>query len=365
MEAREMNERQRQGVAIRQQKAGLNSQGSSGKRSGFTTHGQGATEATQRFLQSTIDALSAHIAILDETGNIVAVNEPWRRFGEDNGSIGPGHQIGANYLKACESVNGRSRAEAITVAEGIRSIVEGRRTDFRTVYCCTSEREKRWFQLRATRFYDDDGMRLVMVHENITEIKHAESELREISEHLLRLQDEERRKIARDLHDVTAQNIFAMTMNLARLKKILPDLGGRAEELLDETISLGEESLQEIRTVSYVLHPPTVHGGGLVAALRCYIEGFVKRTGIEVALSAEPQAMDLPAAVQTVLFRIVQESLANIIRHSGSSTARISLRKSAGMVLIHVEDEGVGISPEILDESSGQIRSLGVGIPGM
>jgi len=365
MEAQEMRDRQSHGAAVRQQKKGLNEQNPLGEHSGLKKQTPAATEASQRFLQSTIDALSAHIAILDESGNIVAVNEPWLKFGEDNGSIGPGHDIGVNYLKVCESVDGMSRPEALAVAEGIRSIMEGRTTDFRTVYCCRSQREKLWFQLRATRFYDEGGMRLVMVHENITEIKHAESELREVTEHLLRLQDEERKRIARDLHDVTAQNIFAMTMNLARLKKILPDLGGRAGELLAETISLGEESLQEIRTVSYVLHPPTVDGGGLVAALRCYIEGFVKRTGIDVALSAEPQAMDLPAAVQTVLFRIVQESLANIIRHSGSSTARISLRKSAGMVLIHVEDEGVGISPEILDESSGQIRSLGVGIPGM
>jgi len=208
-------------------------------------------------------------------------------------------------------------------------------------------------------------MRLVMVHEDITEIKHAEAELREITEHLLQLQDEERRRIARDLHDVTAQNIFAMTMNLARLRKILPELGGRAEELLSETTTLAEESLQEIRTVSYVLHPPTLHGGGLVAALGAYIEGFVKRTGIEVTLGAESRNIELPAEVQTALFRIVQESLANIIRHSKSRTARINLTENGRDMLLQVQDDGVGISSEILDEASGQIKSLGVGIPGM
>jgi signal transduction histidine kinase len=329
-----------------------------------TSLAEGSTEATQRFLQSTIDALSAHIAILDEKGTIIAANERWRRFDEGNRFIGPGHRIGANYLESCEQAYRESNSDGIAVAEGIRSIIEGRSADFRTVYCCDSSEGKRWFQLRATRFYDQ-GTRLVMVHEDITEIKHAEAELREITEHLLRLQDEERRRIARDLHDVTAQNIFAMTMNLARLRKILPELRGRAEDLLVETILLGEESLQEIRTVSYVLHPPTVHGGGLVSALQSYIEGFVKRTGTEVSLTAEPNEMDLPAEVQTALFRIVQEGLANIIRHSGSRTAKISLRQCAREMLLQVEDEGVGISSDILDDASGEIKSLGVGIPGM
>jgi signal transduction histidine kinase len=265
----------------------------------------------------------------------------------------------------CESVVGESRDEGIAVAQGIRAMMEGQRREFRVVYRCHSPEEKRWFQLRATRFYDSGSMRLVMAHENITEIKHAEEELRAMTDQLLRLQDDERARIARDLHDVTAQNIFAMTMNLARLRKVLPDLAGRAEELVAETILLGEESLDEIRTVSYVLHPPTVRGEGLVSALRAFIEGFVKRTGIEVTLDAEPQRMHLPADVQTALFRIVQESLANIIRHSGSRTARIELSTSAGEVLLQVKDEGVGMSPEILDEPSGQVRSLGVGIPGM
>jgi signal transduction histidine kinase len=319
--------------------------------------------ASQQFLQSTIDALSAHIAILDEAGNIIAVNDPWRRFGADNGLQSPGHGLGANYLAVCESA--QECEESAAVAEGIRAILEGSKTEFRIVYRCHSAEEKRWFQLRATRFYDNGSIRLVMAHENITEIKHAEEELRCMTDQLLRLQDDERARIARDLHDVTAQNIFAMTMNLARLRRLLPDLAGRAEELVAETILLGEESLQEIRTVSYVLHPPTVRGEGLVSALRAYIEGFVKRTGIQVTLDAEPQRMHLAADVQTALFRIVQESLANIIRHSRSRTARIELSKSECQVLLRVKDEGIGIPSEILDAPAGQVRSIGVGIPGM
>jgi signal transduction histidine kinase len=321
--------------------------------------------ASHQFLQSTIDALSAHIAILDQNGNIIAVNEQWRRFGEENKFGIPGHGIGTNYLAVCESAVGESSEQAIAVAKGIRAIIEGARKEFRIVYRCHSPQEKRWFQLRATRFYDNGSIRLVMAHENITEIKHAEEELRGMTDQFLRLQDEERARIASDLHDVTAQNIFAMTMNLARLRRLLPDLAGRAEELVAETILLGEESLQEIRTVSYVLHPPAVGGEGLVSALQMYIEGFVKRTGIQVTLAADPHRMNLPAEVQTALFRIVQESLANIIRHSGSRTARIELSKNASEVLLRVKDEGIGIPSEILDRTSGQVRSLGVGIPGM
>jgi signal transduction histidine kinase len=348
----------------RRDRSGLYEQRRPGERNVSPDLVEGARGTTERFLQSTIDALSAHIAILDNRGIVIAANERWRGFGKGDLFICPGHSIGANYLESCEAADEESSADGMAVVEGIRAIIEGRRADFRTVYCCGSSHGKRWFQLRATRFYDQ-GLRIVMVHEDITEIKHAEAELREITEHLLRLQDEERRRIARDLHDVTAQNIFAMTMNLARLRKIVPELQGRAEELLAETTLLAEESLQEIRTVSYVLHPPTVNGAGLVLALRSYIDGFVRRTGIEVTLNAESQSIELPAEVQTALFRIVQESLANIIRHSESRTAKINLTQSAREMLLQVEDEGVGISSEILDETSGQVRSLGVGIPGM
>ena len=352
-------------AAISYKEGGLRGQGGIAEDTTLRKQAEEATLATQQFLQSAIDALSAHIAILDERGNIIAVNEPWRKFAEENRFDGPSHGIGMNYLDVCESAVGEIPDEGIAVAEGIRSILDSRSADFRIVYSCHSPEEKRWFQLRATRFYDNSRMRLVMVHENITEIKHADEELRGITDHLLRLQDEERRRIARDLHDVTAQNIFAITMNLARLRKILPTFTGRAEELVAETILLGEESLQEIRTVSYVLHPPTLRGEGLVSALRSYIEGFVRRTGIRVTLEAEPEKVELPAEVQTALFRIVQESLANIIRHSGSKTARIQLSRRSDGVLLQVKDEGVGIPSELLDETSGQIRSLGVGIPGM
>src|SRR5262249_45818361 len=158
------------GAAIRQPESRLNGHDSLRGVKPFEKQNRLATETTQRFLQSTIDALSAHIAILDETGNILAVNEPWGKFGEENGVIGAGHHIGADYLRVCESVHGEARPDAITIAQGIRSIMEGRTSDFRTVYCCHADPDKKWFQLRATRFYDDGGMRLVLVHEDITEI---------------------------------------------------------------------------------------------------------------------------------------------------------------------------------------------------
>jgi len=198
---------------------------------------------------------------------------------------------------------------------------------------------------------------------DITEHKRNEEELQRLAVRLLNLQEAERRRLARELHDVTAQNLFATTMNLARLQRGVLE-PSEAASLLTESRQLCDQALQEIRTLSYVLHPPMLDQAGLVGALKWYVEGFVKRSGIKVEVSSAKDIGRLSRDVETALFRVVQESLTNIRRHSESSSAHIRLEKRYDQIILQITDYGRGMSKPLLIETN-DANALGVGIPGM
>ncbi len=319
------------------------------------------SRTTRELLQSTIDSMSEHICILDEKTEIVTVNASWRRYAKKNGFRDPHYGIGMNYLRICE-VHTNSW-EAKKMAEGIRAILRGEQETFSFIYLCSPPDERAWLLARISRFIVGDLLRVVVTHEDVTEIKRAEESLRQLTARLLRLQDEERRRIARELHDVTAQNLVAIMSNFAYLRRLSSEMSERALSVISESIALGEQVLQEIRTLSYVLHPPLLDQAGLVSALQWYVDGFCKRSGIDVALSLGDIGR-LPSEIENALFRIVQECLTNVSRHSGSRTASIELNRDVESVVLKVEDKGRGI-PGLIDGQPYSIKTLGVGIQGM
>jgi len=165
---------------------------------------------------------------------------------------------------------------------------------------------------------------------------HAENELSQLTARLFNLQDEERRRIARELHDGTAQNLFAISIDIDLMRKQTSNGDSEINSLLDESATLCEQSLQEIRTLSYLLHPPLLDQVGLVSALKWYVEGFSKRTGIEVSLVALDIGGRMGSEIETALFRIVQEGLTNIRRHSCSETASIRLRRDSEQIFLEI-----------------------------
>jgi signal transduction histidine kinase len=192
-------------------------------------------------------------------------------------------------------------------------------------------------------------------------------EVRALANRLVHAHDDERRRIATMLHETTAQDLAALKMLLARLNRTANDrLGDEERKALTESISLAEQSMTEIRTVSYLLHPPFLDEGGLLSALRWYAGGFAERSGIKVNLDLPGRFERLPRDTETGLFRIVQEALTNIQRHAGSETARIRLRRGAGMLVLEIEDRGRGIPNALLSHiASGGGGGAGVGIAGM
>jgi signal transduction histidine kinase len=195
-------------------------------------------------------------------------------------------------------------------------------------------------------------------------LRQQRNELRALANRLMRAQDDERRRIAAMLHDTTAQDLAALKMLLAKVNQAADRLGDRERAALAEGISLAEQSITEVRTVAYLLHPPSLDEAGLLSALRWYAGGFAERSGVKVDLELPDSLQRLPRDTETVLFRIVQESLTNIHRHAGSSMAVIRVRRDPDKLVLEIEDSGHGIPTASL----AQIKrggGSGVGIASM
>jgi len=211
----------------------------------------------------------------------------------------------------------------------------------------------------------EEGVLVSSAIRDITERKLAERDLVELSGRLLSAQGEERRRLGRELHDSTAQTLSALSLNLALLEQLAgPSLGERAGQAVKESLELARQASRELRTFSFLLHPPVLDEAGLPQALRWYIEGFTQRTSVEVDFEVSPPEFErLSPDLETTLLRIVQESLTNVYRHSGSKVAGVRIVKASSAITLEVWDEGKGL-PQSLNGSEGS-ASLGVGILGM
>ena len=201
------------------------------------------------------------------------------------------------------------------------------------------------------------------VQQRTAELNAANRSLRELSARLMQLQDDERRRIARELHDSVGQMLVALGMNLSTVKADLERLS-KAISAVTDSASLVDDLNTEIRTISHLLHPPLLDEAGLASALRWYSDGFAQRSKIKVDLDLPGQFGRLSSELETTIFRVVQECLTNIHRHSGSSVARIRLRHSDGEVVVTVADEGRGLSRAKQDEVA-DTGTPGVGLRGM
>lgn len=315
----------------------------------------------QALLQATMDALSAHIVVVDESGIITAANAAWRGVGQQDGHAVARHRLGSHYLAACHA--GIASSDFKTMAQGLRTIAEGKQREFRMHYARHARGRRAWFQLRATSF-EESGRHIVIAQEDVTDITRAEAELNELAGRLLRVQDEERRRIARDLHDTTTQNLVAALMHLDFVR---PPPRGREPTAgaIEEVRALIDRSVQELRTLSYLLHPPLLEELGLASALKWFIRGFEKRSGIAVDFSSHGDGRRPQTDVESALFRVVQEALTNVHRHSGSLTAEVRLIHEPRAIVLDIADRGSGIDAGQRSIDAAGPESLGVGISGM
>ena len=223
-----------------------------------------------------------------------------------------------------------------------------------------------WASVIITAVRDHDGQLLGFgkVTRDLTERKKSEERMRELSGRLLKMQDEERRRLGRDLHDTIGQYLSAAKMSLDGLA---------SEERFDEqqtkhfaeSVQLIERSIREVRTLSYLLYPPMLEENGLSSAIRWHLEGLSKRSAIQTTYEIPDDVVRLPSDVELALFRVFQESLTNVHRHSASKTAHVRLVVENHKALIEIKDLGQGIPAHPSDLNSDSLATLGVGIRGM
>jgi signal transduction histidine kinase len=195
------------------------------------------------------------------------------------------------------------------------------------------------------------------------ELEEQSKQVRELSRRLLRTQEEERRHIARELHDSAGQTLTVLGINLAQLAqkagRNAPELAGEAEQI-QETV---QQLHREIRTTSYLLHPPLLDENGLYSAVSWYVQGLLERSGLEIHLDISKDFGRLPGEMELVIFRLVQECLTNIHRHSESKTASIRISRESNQITLDIRDQGKGMSGDRLAEIQSGLS--GVGIRGM
>ena len=188
--------------------------------------------------------------------------------------------------------------------------------------------------------------------------------LQSLTQRLLKVQDEERRRVARDLHDSTGQTLAALKMGIAVLEKRLIQ-NQCTSDVLSEIAALADQAIQEIRTTSYLLHPPLLDEAGFNAAAQWYVDGFAKRSGIKVRLDLGSRRERMPITIETALFRVLQESLTNVHRHSGALEVSIRFQYQAETVMLEIRDCGRGIPRERLTRLREASSETGVGLAGM
>jgi signal transduction histidine kinase len=246
----------------------------------------------------------------------------------------------------------RDAAGKIIGASKIARDISGRKRIERELY----ESEQR-FRTLADALETQVQFRTQELRRRNAEILQQSDQLRDLSGKLMFAQDEERRRIARDLHDSVGQNLAVLGMSLSRIEDYAKRDPTRLARSIEDAKDLIQDLTQEIRTTSYLLHPPMLDESGLSSAIRWYVDGLAERSGLMIELNIPDDLERLAPEVELAIFRLVQECLTNIHRHSGSKTAVIRIAREADNIYAEVQDHGKGISQERL--------AVGVGIRGM
>jgi two-component system NarL family sensor kinase len=304
-----------------------------------------------------VENLSDGAATLDSEGCIVYAND---RFAQLLAT--PSAQIvGARLIDLLPSIDGeelarmiRKRSSGVVLAH---AVAEPQRTIRFTVSPVNpKDSSKRTICVLATEVTD-----MVRITEALKSTEHS---VEELSSRLLSLQDEERRRMARDLHDITGQSLAAQSMMLGSILEYSANLNPELRKVISECASINEQITNEIRTLSYLLHPPLIEERGLASAVQWYVEGFSLRSNIDISVEVDPDFPRLAPAAEIALFRIVQESLTNVHRYSGASRGSVKLHRRDTGIVLEIADFGKGMSPDILGSKDSK-PALGVGILGM
>jgi signal transduction histidine kinase len=326
-------------------------------------------QRSERLLRVVLDTLPVGVGVVDTMGNLILSNPASDRIW--SGMVPTGADRYVESKAWWHATGARVTPEDWP---SVRAFRDGRTTVNEVIDIEAFDGVQKTLQSSAVPIRDasDRITGALVVNEEISarttverDLKDSYRQMRTLTRRLMHAQDDERRRIARMLHETTAQDLAALKMHLARLSRTLDHLSHADRGALTEAVGLAEQAITGIRTLSYLLHPPFLDEMGLLSALQWCAAGFSERSGITVALEL-PEAFErLSLDTETALFRIVQESLTNIHRHAGSESARIRLAHDAETLVLEIIDAGHGIPPASLQRILRGGGVAGVGIAGM
>ena len=309
-------------------------------------------------LQEFVDSHPDMIALVDENWTILAISQGWTEEAAQHGYAD--YRRGGDYLGILKRGVSEGDLDAAVILSAVQQVASGKRRLFQYVYTPSGISEDRRFKFSVTRFQSGGAPMAMLSRSEVTELFTLAERCRRLESSLVAVQEEERRRIGRDLHDSTAQLLVALQLGLIRLKDLHQDRPSKlAFREMDETLKALHE---EVRALSYLLHPPLLVNGGLVESLEEMATGFARRSRLSIDFRFDGVGESWSTAVEETLYRLAQEALANVHRHAHARhvTIRLVARRHGHLHLI-VHDDGVGM-PE---GAARSLAPLGVGIAGM
>lgn len=313
--------------------------------------------ALAQTLADLVRGFSEQVAVVDEDWTIVAVNDAWKRMTYVAGypELGPG----TNYRDFLQTFSRRGHENAIAVMKGVNAIEADEDNSFHLTYAGVGPWEGRMLQLRINRLHIAGRALATITRHDITDSVDLRRLREQFSSSVMESQAEERRRFGRELHDSTAQLLTSAGLLLYTLKQKAP--GGDCIGVVEELQELVSEAQKEIRSVSYLAHPPALEKMHVADALKALAEGFARRTGLHISFQQSGNAVRLSRVGEIALYRIAQECLANVYRHAKAEHVRVCMFFKKSVAHLVITDDGIGISPQTLAERG----RAGVGLSGM
>ena len=302
----------------------------------------GAEPAVLDFFEQLINGFPDQIALMDEQWNILAVNDAWTKTAAsyDYGMLRPG----ANYLRFCEDKAAEGHSPASIVVAGIAEIDSGVRKSFRFVYEGRDQWEGHAFRFCLNRIEILGRTYATATRYDVTELLRLRRMQADFSRSLIEVQGNERRRMAREIHDSTVQLLVGLGLDLGQLKRTSQP--GEAAAIMAEMEQLLDQAQRELRSISYLAHPPSLADMDFPSALKSLVEGFGRRSGLRTDLRVEIELGSPWRAAEVALYRVVQEALSNIHRHARATAAEVSLVRRKRMIHLVVADNGIGTPAE-------------------
>lgn len=364
------------------------------------------TDLISTYLMSVLDSLGIEIVILDENSKILFANRSWKEFALESGKKREKTSENANYLQICDSASGKHSQGASSAAAGIRKVLSGHIDIFTHEYPCPdADGIIQWYEMNVSKLKSQTPTQLVVTHTLITkrkeyefaiqksnidlektvtdrtlelseavrnleievsrhqqteaELRDSQDRIRDFSRNLNKSIERERKEIAREIHDELGQTLTALKLDIAWLQRHSNPKSQNTEERFSSSIKLIQSTIATVKDILTRLRPSLLQEMGLSEAIEWQINNVARRTGIESKFFSNIKKIKFTEEANLIIYRLFQEAINNVVKHSGSRTVEVSLLASEGKVILSIVDAGVGIKPEnIAQKSTFGIRGI-------